>query len=220
MSVYVEAIGARKVSYPDHRNVEFYSLNEYLTLAKKSISAFANRFYRGLSRQMLKDEDAIAVVANAMMMADWRYDENYKNQEQRGTKTRYSYRNQCAIWAIQGFVTKNYKNNKKSYKIFSLDHHNDEENSTAYTYIADTNAKDPVDIVSNDETILNNSKMIEDIMSLDFLTDKQKNILSMYYQEGKTFAKIAEEYGLTKEAIRLSIQKTIKQIRGYYNAEV
>jgi hypothetical protein len=40
---------------------------------------------------MLKDEEAISAVANAIMMADWRWDIDYQN-EQGTKKTKYSYR--------------------------------------------------------------------------------------------------------------------------------
>ena len=91
MLLQLNGIGNQKIQYKDHSTLKFDSLDQYMLLAKKSISKFSNQFYNGLSSKMLKDEDAIASVANAIMMADWRWDENYQNDK--GTKkTKYSYR--------------------------------------------------------------------------------------------------------------------------------
>jgi hypothetical protein len=51
---------------------------------------------------MLKNEEAISDVATALMYADWRFDENRKGKTGL-QKTLYSYRNQCAIWAIKKY---------------------------------------------------------------------------------------------------------------------
>ena len=84
MLLQINGIGNQKIEYKDHSQLEFDSLNTYITLAKKSISKFSNQFYNGLSSKMLKDEDAISSIANAIMMADWRWDDNYQNDK--GTK--------------------------------------------------------------------------------------------------------------------------------------
>ena len=149
MSVYIEGIGTHKINYRDHNEVEFSNLSEYMLMAKKSISKFANKFYNGLSRIMLQDEDAVSSVAYCIMLADWRYDENYNTKIK--NKTRYSYRNQCAIWAIQSYVTKNYRKQKsKQYHTYSLDYPTYQEKSnTYYTYIEDPKQKVPYKFFRN-----------------------------------------------------------------------
>ena len=77
MLLQLQGVGKPKIDYKNHKDISFDSLNSYILLAKKSISKFANQFYHGLASKMLKDEDAIANVANSIMMADWRWDENY-----------------------------------------------------------------------------------------------------------------------------------------------
>ena len=152
MLLQLNGIGKQKISYKDHTDIQFDSLSNYMTMAKKTIAKFANKVYNGLSNKMLKDEDAIASVANAIMMADWRWDENYQNDK--GTKkTKYSYRNQCAIWAIQTYATKNHTKSKKnkglSKQIYSLNHeNNDFDTGAAYHRIEDDSMLRPEEILS------------------------------------------------------------------------
>ena len=217
MSVQIEGIGEQKIEYRDHNEINFYCLSEYLTLAKKSISKFANRFYRGLSIKMLKDEDAISNIANAIMMADWRFDENYvgKNKEK---KTRYSYRNQCALWAIQGYVTKNYRNKNKKQKTYSLDHTiYDNEEFSSYCFVVNNKSKSPEEIMLHEEQNQQIKNKIDEILCLDFITDNQKEYIRLYYIEGNTFEQIGKKFRLTREAIRQSIKKAITKIQEYYN---
>ena len=96
----------------------------YTKLAKKTISAFANNIYSGLSQEMLANDETVGEVANAIMIGDWRWDKNRKGKTGK-SKTRYSYRNQCAIWAIQTYATKKYK--KK--KLHSLEYSSDPDDN-------------------------------------------------------------------------------------------
>ena len=221
MSVQIEGIGKQKIEYRNHNEIDFYCLSEYLTLAKKSISKFANRFYNGLARKMLKDEDAISNIAYSLMLADWRYDENYPNQKNEQKKTQYSYRNQCAIWAIQSYITKNYKrNNSKKQKIYSLDYATDEEKSnTSYSYIKDKKTKNPLENIIEDEEKEDLRLFLNNLLETNQLSDKQKDYVKLYYYEGYTFEQIGKKFGLTREAIRQSIKKGLAKIKESINVE-
>jgi RNA polymerase sigma factor (sigma-70 family) len=219
MSVYIEGIGNQKISYPDHDNIKFASVSEYLLFAKKSISKFANNFYNGLSRIMLQDDDAISNVAYCIMLADWRYNENYHIKVK--NKTRYSYRNQCAIWAIQSYITKNYKKNSQHYSVYSLDYSNNEDSSsTCYNYIQDHKVKNPSEAVEEQERTENLKLKISQLINNDSISDQQKEYIRLYYYEGKTFEQIGKKFSLTREAIRQSIKKAIKTIRETNSLEV
>lgn len=213
MLLNINGIGNQKIAYKNHNNIKFDSLHEYILLAKKSISKFSNQFYQGLSTRMLKDEDAIASVANAMMMADWRWDENYQNDK--GTKkTKYSYRNQCALWAIQTYLTKNLKKKSKIKKVYSLDYVVDNEDSgSAYAYTQDYNNKAPDEILIEQEDKSELHNLIENLLSLDCLSDKQKDYIRLYYFESYTFDKIGKKYGITREAVRQGLNKALQIIR-------
>lgn len=214
MLVTINGIGNPKIQYKDHSNIQFDSLDDYLLLAKKCISKFAN----GLSKKMLKDEDAIAYVANSIMMADWRWDENYKN-EQGTKKTQYSYRNQCAIWAIQTYATKVYKKPKKINKVYSMDHLPDDDGLSVHELLQDTNTVDPQDNMSNVEQKEDLSKLIHELITLDCLSARQQDYLKLYYFDNYTFDKIGKKYGVTREAVRQGLKKTLDIIRDFVKHE-
>lgn len=216
MSVQIEGIGKQKIKYRNHDEIDFYCLSEYLTLAKKSISKFANKFYNGLARKMLRDEDAISNVAYCLMLADWRYDENYEStQKDRQRKTQYSYRNQCAIWAIQSYITKNYnKSHSSKNKTYSLDYKLDEDGSnSSYDYIADKNGPNPLETILETEEKNEIRKYLENLFEKNELSDKQKEYIKLYYYEDYTFEEIGKKFGLTREAIRQSIKKSLIKIK-------
>jgi RNA polymerase sigma factor (sigma-70 family) len=217
MLLQLNGIGNQKIRYKDHSEINFDSLDHYVTLAKKSIAKFSNQFYQGLSTKMLKDEDAISSVANAIMMADWRWDENYQNEK--GTKkTRYSYRNQCALWAIQTYITKDHKKDKKfKKKFFSLDHEIESDDSTVYNCTQDEKMMSPDDILIQKEDKEELTKLIESLLSLDCLTPRQKDYIKLYYFEAYTFEKIGQKYGITREAVRQGLNKAINMIKETVN---
>lgn len=213
MLLQLEGIGKQKIKYRNASEVDFSDLSEYILLAKKSISKFANQFYNGLANKMLKDEDAISNVANAIMMADWRYDENYENSLGNGKKTKYSYRNQCALWAIQTYVTKGHKKNKNKNKFYSLDYTDNSEESTAYSYIEDQRSLSPDQILIQKEKSDDISRLINDLLSLNCLSEKQKDYIKLYFFENYTFEQIGKKYDLTREAIRQSLNKALSLIK-------
>lgn len=219
MLLQINGIGNQKIAYKDHTNIKFDSLSTYILLAKKSISKFSNQFYHGLSTKMLKDEDAIASVANAMMMADWRWDENYQNEK--GTKkTKYSYRNQCALWAIQTYLTKNLKKKSKIKKVYSLDFALEEEDSnSAYSYTEDTRTMPPEQMLIEQENKQELKDLIESLLSLECLSARQKDYIRLYYFESYTFDKIGKKYGITREAVRQGLNKAINIIKDLVNNE-
>ncbi len=216
MLLKVHGVGKQKIKYKDHNNIKFDSLEEYLLLAKKAISKFANSFFIGLSKKMLNDEDAICSVANAIMMADWRWDENYNNDK--GTKkTKYSYRNQCALWAIQTYVTKNHTKSKHINKIYSLDHKNTEDdNISIHEYIHDKDSQSPEQLSILAEERAEIDKFIKKIFELNCLSDRQKDYIRLYYLEGYTFEKIGNKYNITREAVRQGLNKGIQAIQGLF----
>lgn len=217
MLLQLNGIGNQKISYKDHQNIEFDSLHQYILLAKKSISKFANRFYQGLCAKMLKDEDAISSVANAIMMADWRWDEDYQNTK--GTKkNKYSYRNQCALWAIQTYISKDAKINKKfKNRIYSLDHFLDEDSDSVHSIIPDPGAINPEQHLIEKEQKEDLSNLINNLLDLDCLTARQKDYIRLYYFESYTFEKIGQKYGITREAVRQGLNKALNSIRGVIN---
>jgi RNA polymerase sigma factor (sigma-70 family) len=218
MLLQLNGVGEQKIKYKDHSEIEFDSLNTYLLLAKKAISKFSPKFYNGLCSKMLKDEEAISTVANAIMMADWRWDADYQN-EQGTKKTKYSYRNQCALWAIQTYVTKSYKHKKKLSKktIYSLDHNTEECDISVYELVNNKNAKDPVENLIENEENQNLKDNIETLLSSELLSERQKDYIKLYFYESYTFEKIGKKYGITREAVRQGLNKALDIIRSLVN---
>lgn len=192
-------------------NREFENLSTYILLAKKVISKFAPTFYSGLNKELLSNEDAISDIAAALMNADWKWDKNrvgYNGQ----SKTRYSYRNQCGIWAIKSYISNKYK--KKNQKL-SIDNISNEDMKTFAASIVDKSMSDPYDIVSSEEETTNLQNTVKTLLDSDMLSDKQRNQIKKYYFENKTLVQIGDEYGVTREAIRQNIQKGLNKIREY-----
>lgn len=210
MLLQINGIGDQKLEYKDHSTVKFDDLKTYILLAKKAISKFGPKFYNGLSAKMLKSEDAISSIANAMMMADWRWDENRLglNGEK---KTKYSYRNQCALWAIQTYVSKEHKATKKR-KAYSLDY-SIEDGTDLHNLSADYKCEPPDDIVMKNEETENLSLLINQLLSLNTLSERQKDYIRLYYFESYTFEQIGRKYGITREAVRQGLNKGLDIIR-------
>jgi RNA polymerase sigma factor (sigma-70 family) len=213
MLLQIHGIGKQKISYKNHTEIKFDDLKTYLLLAKKAISKFGPKFYKGLSNKMLQDEDAIASVANAIIMADWRWDDNYIGK--RGEKkTRYSYRNQCALWAIQTYVSKSHKQNNKKRKAISLDQCiNNDDNMCLHGLEADNKTLPPDTIVMEQESDQNIRSLIGELLNSEDLSDRQKDYIKLYYFEEYTFDKIGKKYGITREAVRQGLNKALDIIK-------
>lgn len=184
-------------------NTQYESLSTYITLAKKMISKFAPKFYKTLAYEMLSNEDAISDVATAIMNADWKFDENRVGKDTGLKKTKYSYRNQCAIWAIKTYVSSKYKKSKPvNYDVeLQLDTSSDSDN--------------PLDILIEKENTNVIKECISQILNSDLLTEKQKDQIQMYYFQDMTLSEIGQKYGVTREAIRQNLLKGIEQIKSY-----
>lgn len=195
------------------QNKEFESLSFYVNLAKKTISKFGPKFYNGLSTEMLKNEEAISDIATALMYADWRYDANRKGKTGL-QKTLYSYRNQCAIWAIKTYVTNKYKQQKVSSLDFEL-----EDDKFLDATIKDHKAPSPLEIAIDNEYKENLSRCITNLLDNNLLSDKQKQQIQMYYFEDKTLSEIGKEFGVSREAVRQNIKRGLETIKSFDTAQ-
>lgn len=204
-------IGNQKTSYADKDSVQFEPLKFYLNLAKKSISKFADQICQGSSKRMLASEDAIANVANGIMMADWRWDKDRKGHHGQ-SKTRYSYRNQCAIWAIQSYVTRQYGTKRKAQKAtISIDQsHNDDIHVRD---IISSNNLSIVEEVSQKEESLLLKTDIQSLLNSGILSDRQVEYIKMYFFEEMTLEQIGKRFNITREAVRQGLNKAYATLR-------
>ena len=49
----------------------------------------------------------------------------------------------------------------------------------------------------------------------DMLTEKQKEMMSLYYEQDMSLAEIAEEKGVTRQAVLGTLHKTVDLLKGY-----
>lgn len=190
---------------------QYDGLDVYINLAKKTISKFGPKFYNGLSAEMLKNSDAISDVATAIMYADWRFDPERKGKNGQN-KTLYSYRNQCAIWAIKTYVTNKYK---KQTDTISLDFNPKESDTSLHSALSDKKSQDPLDILIENEENENLSIAIHDLLEKSNLSEKQKAQIKMYYLEDHTLSSIGKKFGVSREAVRQNIKRAMESIRSY-----
>lgn len=210
----IPSIGKQKILYKDHSQIQFESVGFYTNLAKKIISKMGPTFFNGLSTKMLKDEDAISFVANAIMMGDWRWDKENKDNKQH--KSLYSYRNQCGIWAIKTYVTKQYRNkhnNKKIQTNYSLDYESDADGLTMTSVVKDNKQKDPLLLLIEQEDNISKQALFNDLLDSDILSSKQKDYIRLYYYEDMTLDNIGKKYNITREAVRQSIKSALNKIK-------
>lgn len=196
---------------------QYDSLDAYINMAKKTISKFGPKFYNGLSAEMLKNNDAVSDVATAIMYADWRFDPDRKGSSGQ-SKTLYSYRNQCALWAIKTYITNKYKKNNDS-KI-SLNYINQDNQQSFADNIANHDTLSPLELLINKEEEYNLSENIKNVLDHAGLSEKQKLQIKMYYLEGHTLSYIGKKFGVSREAIRQNIKRAIEIIRSYDNCSV
>lgn len=211
----IGGVGLQKKEYKNHKKIEFLSLDEYILMSRKIISKMGS----GPSRHYLNNEDVVSYVANALMMADWRWDEHYSSKDGR-KKNLYSYRNQCAIWAIQTLTTK-HKKSKKNIKIYSLDDtigNTDGRNNL--DFIEDKNDHDPADIVEKDEIDGEIKVLINQLLDGNLISEKNKKYIKMYYFDGQTLEKIGNHFNITREAVRQGINKSLQTFRDILSNEI
>lgn len=188
---------------------DFKDMIEYIDMAKKTILAFSNKICPGICSQMSNSEDAIANIAYAMMCADWKYDKNRKGKHSNKSKTRYSYRNQCAIWAIQTYIKRHLKG-----KPLYLNNMLDKDDEVSFSdLIEDESQKEPLDNVIQAEKTELESQLVQDIFDSNLLTENQKEKLKLYYLDGLSLAQIGKQFGVTREAIRQNIKNSIGRIQ-------
>lgn len=184
--------------------MEFDTLVEYYSVAKKTISKLGRRYYPSLVKEMLNNEDAISTVASAIMTADWKWDANKKGKISGLSKTKYSFRNQYVIWALKDYISAKYNKNHKQEKLIEYTKNNKINEFSS----------DPADMYEEKEE---RAALINKINSCG-MTTLQKNQLIEYYLNERTYEEIGLEYGVTREAVRLNVKKGLEKLKGLMNA--
>ena len=205
MTVVLRDVDVTKRSKNDYvTNADtLLTLHEYLEVAKRCIGAFDP------TSNMLRDDDAIAHVAEHLMLGHLRWKEN-------GGRTLHSYLNQCAIWSIKSWKNKLYQTNKKHQEL-SLNTNIGDASGTGsrhdqlYQLVPDKRAKEPFDILFNDD-----EKTAQALTESDCLTRLQRYCLKRRYVESQTLQEIADSLSISRQAVHLHVKKAIIRLQNEF----
>ena len=209
----IVGVGKQKTFYSSKDTITFESLDFYINLAQKSISKFADQICQGSAKRMLQSEDAISNIANGIMMADWRWDASRKGKDSGKAKTKYSYRNQCAIWSIKSYITRQYsKKNQIRNQSLSLDQEYNED-LNLQNIISKNNSHDIVDTIIQNEAKSILREDIDNLLNSGIISDRQSTFIRMYFFEDMTLENIGKAHNITREAVRQNLNKAYNIIR-------
>ena len=202
MTVILRDIDVKKRAKNDYiTNADrLLTLYEYIEIAKRCIGAFAS------SPNMLQDDDAIAHVAEHLMLGHLRWKEN-------GGRTLHSYLNQCAIWAIKSWKSKLYQTSQHQELSLNTNYRSNSygREDQLYQLIPDKKAKEPFDILFN-----NNEKTTQTLIESPCLTNCQRHCLKQRYIENQTFQQIGDSLGISRQAVEQSIKRAIGKLQNEF----
>lgn len=206
MTVVLRDVDVTKRSQSDcfSNPPEMMTLYEYLEIARRCIGAFASK---SLAAIMLADEDAIAHVAEHLMIGHCKW-------ELEKGRTLHSYLNQCSIWAIQVWTARLCEANKR--KMVSL-------NSNAYLHgnasiqkyetVADPSCLEPYEILFGR---IENEEAEKILFDNSCLTELQSYCLQQRYIHGKKLQEIADNLHVSRQAVDQHIKKGIGRLKEEY----
>ena len=162
---------------------EFDTLENYLKLSEALIGLYSPISIRD---NMLNSEDAIANVANSLMMADWKWN---------GKGSKHGYRKQRCEWAIKRWIHQQCKR-----KTFSLDSICKGSDHNLLYFLVDSK-----------KTPLNNlitKEYLEGIkQKLASYSNQRHSEFFQLYLDGHSFAEIGRKHNITRERVRQIINK-------------
>jgi RNA polymerase sigma factor (sigma-70 family) len=215
LSVNISSLENRRIAYPLAQTQEFLSMEEYLKIAKKTITYYCKK-NKELTHNLLTSEDAISFIAEQLMMGDWRYKPVYEKKVFDGEGnllridtlniSRWSYRNKCAVWAIKNYIEKS--NNKKNLQLQSLDIQKDSETVNLYDLVEDDKSLPVYKIF--DETV---KKKIHYLLNNSKLSDPQKQCVTMYFLEDLTLEEVGVKLGITKQGVQQNVERALNNMR-------
>ena len=208
----------RQKAYPHKDNGEFRELYEYISLAKWVIRYFGARYGSGFVQKLLSSEDAISNIATDLMMADWRWSPDHKSKDGKA-RTRKSYLNISGYWSLQELMSRTLKNQDR--RMQSLDYQyssgDDGESYELIDLIVDKKGKTPEMVYDDKEYRETIQKDIANVLNCGLISAQQQKYLVAYFIEEKSLAEIGKEYGVTREAIRQSIDRSFNKLQTHFN---
>lgn len=185
---------------PDHTNITFSTMPEYIQIAKKIISTNAHRIRPGLSREMLSSDDAISTVAYAIMEADWKFD---------GRGSQQGYRKSMANFAIRRYVYRKKKDKKVTIVSIDAPFTLDSDNNESLNSILYDNCKQPHDIIDRQEMV----ERLHLYLNNNAITTEQAMYISQHYLHNVPMAALAKTNNMTRQNVHNIIQNGLKVLR-------
>lgn len=204
MPVDIVGIGTTQKKYPKPDESKFETLFDYLGHAQRIIGYFAPRIRGGLSKEMLSSEDAISNIANAIMVADWTWDEKYKGKNGKAC-SRNTYRNLRGIWAIKSYLVRQKRRSK--YPVTSINTEIDEEGGQLYSILSDESGS-PLDKLLRSEM----REVLEEVISCGIITSRQEEYVRLRYFDSMSFSDIGKEYGISRQAVHDAVTRAITKL--------
>ena len=202
-SIYVVEMKRTKFPQPTKQN-ELLSLDDYLVLARKCISVYAPRIRSGLGVEMLQNEDAIANIANALMMADYKFD---------GRGSIGGYRKQSVIYAIRSYVEHVTHNNavKKTSCFTDLGTKFGKDDATKEFDVADNS--NPASISIDRERKENTVRIVKELLDSDILSDVQKKYIKMRFMDNMSVMEIATACDVSRQGVNDVILRGLDKMK-------
>lgn len=206
------------------------SLKEYTTIATKIIAKVAGKYSSKLANFMLKDDEAIGSVVNALITADEQYNDNYicKNGV-RGVSNLKSFRTQRAKYKIFEYIKIYSKKNKTSSLDFPVAHCTTGGDPVYLKDILiDEKQQEPRDILETIESFNINKQVVDDILNSDYLSSREKHVIKLRYFDDYTLEKIVDTLTplsgnktrrLTKQYISFILIKALRKIKDNINVD-
>jgi RNA polymerase sigma factor (sigma-70 family) len=172
---------------------ELKTMKEYLKEARYVIIKWGDF-------NMLKDDDAIADVAHNLMLAEWRYDPT------RGA-SRLTHRINYGKYAVLDIYKKRKKESRHKHITVNQAESDREEAGIILTdkgYEREEEHKISAEFVDN---LLNNK----------CINKTQKGYMRERYINGKTLQEIADEFGVSRQAVQQSIANALKNLKKVLN---
>lgn len=184
-------VGNKTKALHEYDNKDFGTLDEYLEIARRTIVSYAGEIRLGLADEMLKNEDAVANVAHAVMMADWHFD---------GRGDKFGFRKQRIKWAIRNYIT------RKTHRQYTT---TIDGGGHCAMSLKDTEANMPDVNINREEMATSLHKLLDS----GSISKQAASYLRQYYLEGSCLQQIADRRGVTKQGVQQLITSSLRVLK-------
>lgn len=192
-------IGKLRADYNNLEDCDFLgSPQDYVNIATRTIQKYGGSY----TKELLKSEDAISNIATHIMYGDWRWDSSRD-----GGSSQDSYRIECAKWAIRKYMSRK-KGHTVKPKTFSIDNLATANHSYAGN-IADGKTTD-IDLLEQQD-------LIDNILNTDKISTIEKQYITEYYIDRKTYREIALANNVTFQRVHQIVRDGINKLRAMHN---